>query len=182
MKKRDDCKCLFRRNTVPLKILGHCKRPPELMMVPPKCIRLKQKYLSNALYVGNSWLLVLFENTLYPLKNGWLQVKKQRSTVLWKKLFLRLNTRKHVFMNNYLGSQSFLYFAKIFVHLSVIVAVCFFSIYKLIGWGPVNLYLFKVITRYTRKRCGICSTWLINTVESHSGDLFVNFKYISQFC
>ena len=58
--KRDDCKCLFRRNTVPLKILGHCKRPPELMMVPLKGIRLKQKYLSNALYIGNSWLLVLF--------------------------------------------------------------------------------------------------------------------------
>ena len=36
--KRDDCKCLFQRNTVPLKILGHCKKFPEIMMVPLKCM------------------------------------------------------------------------------------------------------------------------------------------------
>ena len=36
--KKDDCKCLFKRNTVPLKILDHCKSPPEIMMVPLKCM------------------------------------------------------------------------------------------------------------------------------------------------
>ena len=36
--KRDDFKCLFKRNTVPLKILDHCKCPPELMMVILKCM------------------------------------------------------------------------------------------------------------------------------------------------
>ena len=36
--KRDDCKCLFKRNTVALKKLDHCKWPPEVMMVTLKCI------------------------------------------------------------------------------------------------------------------------------------------------
>ena len=34
--KRDDCKCLFQRNTVPMEILDHCKWPPEIMTVPLK--------------------------------------------------------------------------------------------------------------------------------------------------
>ena len=36
--KRDDYKCLFKRNTVHLKILDCCELPPEIMMVPPKCM------------------------------------------------------------------------------------------------------------------------------------------------
>ena len=36
--KRDDCKCLFQRNTVLLKTVGHCKRPSEIMMVLHKCM------------------------------------------------------------------------------------------------------------------------------------------------
>ena len=36
---------------------------------------------------------------------------------------------------------------KIFVHLSVIATVCYFSVYKLIGWDPANVYLFKVNSR-----------------------------------
>ena len=36
------------------------------------------------------------------------------------------------------------YLTKIFIHLSVISAVCYFSICKLIGWDPVNIYWFKV--------------------------------------
>ena len=36
--KRDDCKGLFQRNTMPLKILNHCKLPPEIMMVTLKCM------------------------------------------------------------------------------------------------------------------------------------------------
>ena len=29
---------MFQRNTISLKVLGHCKRSPETMMVPLKCI------------------------------------------------------------------------------------------------------------------------------------------------
>ena len=77
--------------------------------------------------------------------------------------------------------HSLLYFIKISVHLSVIVAACYFSVYKLIGWDQVNLYLFKVISKNTRKKCGICSKLTINRAESRSSVHFVNFKYISQF-
>ena len=49
--KRDDYKCLFQINTVLLKILDHCKRPPEIMTVPLKCMAasapLKQQYALN---------------------------------------------------------------------------------------------------------------------------------------
>ena len=66
--KRNDCKCLFKRNTVPLKIQDHCKRPPEKMMVLLKCMAasapLKKKSalnrLSNSSYICNLWLQVLF--------------------------------------------------------------------------------------------------------------------------
>ena len=63
---------------------------------------------------------------------------------------------KNISRNNYFGSQPFLYFTKIFVHLSVIAAACYISIYKLTGQNPVNLYLFAVISRSTRKTCEIC--------------------------
>ena len=33
---RGDCKCLFERNTAPLKLLGHRKRPSKIMVVPFK--------------------------------------------------------------------------------------------------------------------------------------------------
>ena len=49
---------------------------------------------------------------------------------------------KNVFRNNYFGSQSFplsFYFTQIFVHLSVIAAVYYFSVYKLIA-GPQQAY------------------------------------------
>ena len=52
---------MFQRNTVPLKILDHCKWLPEIMTVLLKCmaasapfeitIRLKEKYMSNTLYI-----------------------------------------------------------------------------------------------------------------------------------
>ena len=49
--KRDDYKYLFQINTVLLKILDHCKRPPEIMTVPLKCMAasalLKQQYALN---------------------------------------------------------------------------------------------------------------------------------------
>ena len=70
---------------------------------------------------------------------------------------------------------------RIFVHLSVITALYYFSVYKLIGWGPGNIYLFKIISRNNRKRCRICSKLTINTVENHSGVFIVNFKHVTLF-
>ena len=87
---------------------------------------------------------------------------------------------KNAFRNKYFGWQSFLYFTKIFVHMLVIAAACNFSVYKLIEWNPVKLYLFKFNSRNNRKMCGICPRLTKNTVECRSGVLFVNFKDISQ--
>ena len=64
-----------------------------------------------------------------------------------------------LFRNNYFGSQPFLmscYFTRIFVHLPVIVAVCYFSVHNFIGWDPANIYLFKFSRRNTRKRYELC--------------------------
>ena len=48
---RDDCKYLFQKNKVPLKIIHHCKWPPEIMMVPFKYMAasafLKLQYALN---------------------------------------------------------------------------------------------------------------------------------------
>ena len=48
---RHDCKCLFQSNTVPLKILDHCKPPPEIMTVQFKYMAasalLKLQYALN---------------------------------------------------------------------------------------------------------------------------------------
>ena len=82
-----------------------------------------------------------------------------------------------LFRNNYFGSQPFLmscYFTRIFVHLPVIVAVCYFSVHKLIGWDPANIYLFKFNSRNTRKRYQICSKLTINTIESRSDVLLLS--------
>ena len=115
--------------------------------------RLKRKCLSNTLYIGNSWPQVLFWKTPYPLRNGWPQLKKQRNTVLWKKLRLIIVTYKeNMFLwTTTLDHSFFLYFTMIFVHLPVIETVCSFSVYKLIGWDPVNQYLFKVISKTLEK-------------------------------
>ena len=48
------------------------------------------------------------------------------------------------------------YFSKIFVHLSGIAAICYFSIYKLIGWDPAHSYLSKVNNKNVSKKCEIC--------------------------
>ena len=45
----------------------------------------------------------------------------------------------------------YFYFTTIFVRLSVIAAVCYFNVYKLIGWDPENIYLFKVNYRTLEK-------------------------------
>ena len=54
------------------------------------------------------------------------------------------------------------YFTKIFVHLSIIAALSYFSVYNLISWIAANIYLFKFnsrtlekIVNYERQRCSI---------------------------
>ena len=71
-----------------------------------------------------------------------------------KKLFPAINYRKkRFFRNNSLrwmtvfSYESLLVIKiinKIFVHLSVIAAVCYFNFYKLIGQDPANIYWLKV--------------------------------------
>ena len=88
------------------------------------------------------------------------------------------------FRNNYFGSQPFLmscYFTKIIVHSSVIAVVCYFSVFKLIGWAPARIYLFKVNSRKTRKRDEIYPKLKINAKESCSDVFIVNFEHISNF-
>ena len=68
------------------------------------------------------------------------------------------------------------FFAKIFIHLSVIPAVCFFTIYKLIGWDLANIYLFKVNSKNTRKKYEICPKVSISSIETCSGLFTVNFE------
>ena len=63
------------------------------------------------------------------------------------------------------------YLTRIFVHLPVTVAVCYFSVNKLIGWDPANIYLFKFNSTDTRKRYEIFPKLTINTTESRS-DVF----------
>ena len=110
--------------------------------------------------------LILWNNEkMYPEKNA---------VTIYEKNILRLNTvtfKEIFFRNNYFGSQPFLmgcYFTRIFVHLPVIVAVCYFNVHKLIGWDPATLYLFKFNSRNIRKWCEICPKLTINTIESRS--------------
>ena len=70
----------------------------------------------------------------------------KKHCTLKKKLFPAIKHSnlqgKNVFRNNYFGSQSFplsFCFTQIFVYLSVITAVYYFSVYKLIG-GPQQAY------------------------------------------
>ena len=52
--------------------------------------------------------------------------------------------------------QSFLmslFFTRGFVHLAVIEALCHFSVYKLIGWDPENIYL---VRKKHKKKVKIC--------------------------
>ena len=51
--------------------------------------------------------------------------------------------------------------------------------------NQANIYLFKVINRYTKKRCEICSKLTTKTPEQHqwhrSGVFTNNFEHISHF-
>ena len=73
------------------------------------------------------------------------------------------------------------HFTKIFVYLLVIAAVCYFSVYKLIGWDPENIYLFKFNSKNTKKWSDVCPKLPINTIESHSGVFIANFETYSHF-
>ena len=84
------------------------------------------------------------------------------------------------FRSNYFGPHPFLmnfYFTKIFVHLLVIAAARYFSVYKLKRWDPANIYLFKVNSQNTRKRHEIRPKFTINTIESCSGVFTVKCFY-----
>ena len=77
-------------------------------------------------------------------------------------------------MNNYFWSQPFLmncYFTRIFEHLPINGAAWYFSIHKLIGWDPENIYLFEFNSRNTSKRYEIYPKLTINIIESRS-DVF----------
>ena len=69
------------------------------------------------------------------------------------------------------------YFTEIFVHLPAIVAVSYFSVHKLIGWVPANIYLFKFNCRNTGKRYEICPKLATNTIESRSNVFTVKCFY-----
>ena len=84
---------------------------------------------------------------------------------------MRLNTvnckEKVFFRNNYFGSQSFFtscHFTKIFVDLLTIAAVSNFNIFKLVGWDPVNTYLFQVNKRSTIKK--VINMFKVNNKDS----------------
>ena len=102
-----------------------------------------------------------------------------------KNCSLRLNVltnkEKHFFRNNYFGSHPFTmncYFTKICVHLPVTAAVCYFSVYILIGWDPANIYLSKVNSRNTRKRYEICLNFTINTIETFLVSLWLSVSNV----
>ena len=122
---------------------------------------------------------------MYPLRNGWLQLLSWKKEFLYseKNCSLRLITvtykEKYSFRNKWstldhsLLLWVYLYdFAKIFLRLSVIAAVCYFSVYKLIGWDS------KSTTEYKKKEWK-CSKLTIKKVESHHGVFIVNFEHIS---
>ena len=124
------------------------------------------------------------------IKEWWPQLLSWNKEALIRKkeknCSLRLNTVKYkgktFFRNYYFGSQSFFmscHFTKIFVNLLIIAAASSFNVFKLIGWGPANIYLFRFNSRNTRKRCEICSKFTIKALECRSGVFIVKFKHIS---
>ena len=69
------------------------------------------------------------------------------------------------------------YFTKILVHPLIVVAVCNFSVYKLIG-NPPRIYLFKV---NARKRYEVCLKLATKIEERYSGVFIANFEHIRHF-
>ena len=58
------------------------------------------------------------------------------------------------------------------VRQSVIATVCYFSVYKLIGWDSKS-------TAELKKKEWKCSKLTIKKIESHQGVFIVNFEHIS---
>ena len=87
--KTDDYKCLFQRKTVPLKILDHCKWPPEIMTVPLKCMAASLLWNSNTPLIEISVKYIVYTQFMaasavlkqiqYPLRSGWQEL------ILWNK-------------------------------------------------------------------------------------------------
>ena len=90
----------------------------------------------------------------------WLATTTFVKYCILRKLFPAINYKeKMIFRNNYstLDNSIFLRvftycFTEVFVHMSVIATVCYFSVYKLIGWDPAKIYLFKGNSRTLEKR------------------------------
>ena len=147
--------------------MGGCNWNSELTQYLPNTCQIHCIY---AIYGCKSYFL----KKLYPLRNGRPQLLLWNKETLYtkKNFFLRLNavTFKEIFFrNNYFKSQPFFmsyYFTRIFVHLPVIVGVCYFNVHKLIAWDQENIYLFKFNSRNTRKRYEICPKLTLNTTES----------------
>ena len=103
-----------------------------------------------------------------PGHNYFLEIKKL--CTLKKNCSLRLITvtyKKNIFLGttSLLWITVFCYETKVFVRLSVIAAVCYFSVYKLIGWDSKSSVVLKLI---------------IKRVESRPGVFVVNLEHISQ--
>ena len=116
-------------------------------------------------------------------RNYFREIKKH--SILKKNSSLRLNTVNHnkkiFFRKNYFGSQFFFmscHYTKAFVHRLIIAAVNNFNVLKLTGWYPENIYLFKISSRNTTKKCEICSKLTIKTVERRSGVFIATFEHI----
>ena len=151
-------------------------------------IEISVKYIVTC----NLWLQGLFSKVPYPLRNGWQQVLSWNEETLYSEnnCSLRLNAvsyKEKMFFQEqllYSRSQIFLiscYFTKIFVHLSVLAAGCYLSVHKLIRCDPANIYLFKVNSRNTRKRCEMCSKLTVNTIERRSSVFIIYFEHILHF-
>ena len=80
----------------------------------------------------------------------WLAATTFMKYCTLKKLFPTINYKEKMFFSLFLRFFTY-YFIKIFVHPSVIAAVCYFSVYKLIGWVPTNLLLVKGQQQDTKK-------------------------------
>ena len=73
----------------------------------------------------------------------------------------------------------YFYITKIFVHLSVIAAVCYFSVNKLIGWDPENIYLFKVSYRTLEE--GVNNMTKVNNKKSRKSFWCLYCKFLTLF-
>ena len=99
-KNKYDCKCLFQRNTIPLKMQDCCMWPSEIMTVPPKYMDasapLKLQYVLNR-NIGQMHFICTIHCSNSSSKINIVSIKewmvattfvKYRNNVLWKKTFI----------------------------------------------------------------------------------------------